>query len=408
MLQDSFTPVVRFAVMSDVHIEDNYNPERERFATAWKVANNFAAESQTYNKLDAVFLVGDIATSGTLPQYYAIRDIIAANKLPETRLVYSLAGHEHREQIDVAEARLREIFGMEPDQHLVINGFHFIAMSTTKSATSKNTGYDEAKRTWYEEKIREAIADDPECPIFAFQHPHPANTCYGAIEWGTPDLLDIQRKYPQLITFSGHSHAPINDPRSIWQGDFTSLGTGSLAYFELDEFDKVYGTVPPDSQICAQFYIVEADAQKRVRVLAYDIITGRFFDQCWMIEKAWDKSTFTYTDDRPGSECAPYFAETDAISLDAVGENEVMLSFPQAEIDAFRVNAYYLTLTNESGAEVRTESVWSHYYLNDMPARMSWTLKDLQPGTTYTATVTATNFWAKRSENALTCTFTTK
>ena len=68
MLQDSFTPVVRFAVMSDVHIEDNYNPARERFATAWKVANNFAAESKTYNKLDAVFLVGDIATSGTLPQ----------------------------------------------------------------------------------------------------------------------------------------------------------------------------------------------------------------------------------------------------------------------------------------------------------------------------------------------------
>ena len=409
MMQNSFTPVVRFAVTSDIHFEDDYRSERERLATAMQVANRFAEESAAYPKLDAFFIAGDAASSGTMVQYEALLEIIKAHKKPETELVYSLAGHEYRDVgIEGAWDRLRTLFGMEPDRHLVINGFHFISLSAGESPTSKSNGYNAEKSAWYEAQIQAAIADDPQRPIFSFQHPHPENTCYGSAEWGTTDLLEIQRKYPQLITFSGHSHAPINDPRSIWQGDFTSIGTGSFAYFELDEFDKVYGTVPPDSQICAQFHIVEADAEKRVRVLSYDVITGRFFDQCWLIEKAWDKSSFVYTNDRPGSECAPYFAEADAISVDSVTAESVTISFPQAQIDAFRVNAYYLPLCDENGQEVRTESVWSHYYLNDMPTRMTWTLKELAPKTTYTATIYATNFWAKRSPNMLQCTFTTK
>jgi hypothetical protein len=33
-----------------------------------------------------------------------------------------------------------------------------------------------------------------------------------------------------VVNFCGHSHSPLTDPRSIWQGDYTSLNTGSLAY----------------------------------------------------------------------------------------------------------------------------------------------------------------------------------
>jgi hypothetical protein len=82
---------------------------------------------------------------------------------------------------------------------------------------------------------------------------------YGSINWGEDDIIAILNDYPQVIDFSGHSHAPINDPRSIHQKYITSLNTGSLSYFELDEFDLMYGTVPPDAKQCAQFYIVEVN-----------------------------------------------------------------------------------------------------------------------------------------------------
>ena len=40
-------------------------------------------------------------------------------------------------------------------------------------------------------------------------------------------VSDVLAKYPQVVTFSGHLHFPLNDPRSIWQASFTSFGCGS-------------------------------------------------------------------------------------------------------------------------------------------------------------------------------------
>ena len=52
--------------------------------------------------------------------------------------------------------------------------------------------------------------------------------------WGVKELTDILEKYPQVVDFAGHSHFPMNDPRSIWQGDYTALNTGTLSYYEMD------------------------------------------------------------------------------------------------------------------------------------------------------------------------------
>ena len=85
--------------------------------------------------------------------------------------------------------------------------------------------------------------DDPEKPIFVFLHQHIKDTVYGSQEWGTQDSAKINavlKEYPQVITFSGHSHYPLDDPRSIHQKDFTSVGTSSVSYMEV-EGGKVQG-----------------------------------------------------------------------------------------------------------------------------------------------------------------------
>ena len=87
---------------------------------------------------------------------------------------------------------------------------------------------------WAKEELKKAAEDDPTKPIFVQQHYHITNTVYGSDLWGTDVFTSILNKYPQVIDFSGHSHYPINDPRSIWQGRFTALGCGTLAYFELE------------------------------------------------------------------------------------------------------------------------------------------------------------------------------
>ena len=73
---------------------------------------------------------------------------------------------------------------------------------------------------------------DPAKPFFYFQHPHPKDTCYGSWAWGHDGGQSTRAlsRFPNAVAFSGHSHYSLLDERSIWQGEFTSIGTGSLRY----------------------------------------------------------------------------------------------------------------------------------------------------------------------------------
>ena len=73
---------------------------------------------------------------------------------------------------------------------------------------------------------------DPKLPFFYFQHPIPKDTCYGSWAWGQDAGVStrVLSGYSNAIAFSGHSHYSLLDERSIWQGAFTSIGTGSLRY----------------------------------------------------------------------------------------------------------------------------------------------------------------------------------
>ena len=56
--------------------------------------------------------------------------------------------------------------------------------------------------------------------------------------------------YPNAVAFSGHSHYPLTDERSVWQGAFTSIGTASLSYIAVPE---------------KEFYENARDDEKRVK-----------------------------------------------------------------------------------------------------------------------------------------------
>ncbi|MBQ6010693.1 MAG: metallophosphoesterase, partial [Kiritimatiellae bacterium] len=77
---------------------------------------------------------------------------------------------------------------------------------------------------------------DPSRPFFYVQHPHPRDTVYGKCAWGMDDgsATKLLSAFPQAIAFSGHSHEPLTNEKSIWRGAFTSVGTGSLRYLAAD------------------------------------------------------------------------------------------------------------------------------------------------------------------------------
>lgn len=82
-------------------------------------------------------------------------------------------------------------------------------------------------------------------PFFYFQHTHPKGTCSTSQVWGQDDgsSTALLGRYPNVICFSGHSHTTLTDERTIWQGDFTSVGTASLKYLNLVGKDHENGKV---------------------------------------------------------------------------------------------------------------------------------------------------------------------
>lgn len=398
MNSSDFIPAIRFAVVSDVHIKDEPCVEAERFDKAIKCAYKLAENDYNYKSLDAFVVVGDFANSGTEIQMKKAKQILDDNiDYDKTKVILSIASHEYNTNgVEGANKRLKEILGSEPDNHEIINGFHFVSVSPSNSCN-----FNDEKKAWVATQLEEAAKDDRKKPIFMFQHPHNSGTVYGSILWGEDDLISTYMNYPQIVDFSGHSHAPINDPRSVHQQHFSSFGTGTLSYFELDEFDKYYGTVPVKSKQAAQMLIVEADKDNRVRVYPYDVLTENFFPFEWKIDVPSDPSTFTYTNQRYKTATCPYF-EKDAKSIVSdITENSFMLEFDQAKSDDEYVNSYDIIVKNKNGEIVKQLSIWSEYYFYDMPKSLSLKIDGLESHNLYSVTVKANSFWFTSSENTL-------
>ena len=388
-----FTPKIRMVVMSDIHTKKNKDCiELSRLRKGLDFAYSYAENSE-YKKIDAFVAVGDFVDRGSEEEFLNFKEVLDEKLKPETSVTLFMASHEYSEGEDAAKEKLQRIFGMHYFAHKVINGFHLIGVSCTNGCRFKD-----AEREFTANALKEASSNSLQKPIFFFQHPHVQDTVYGSICWGDDGLYEILSNYPQIITFSGHSHCPINDPRSVHQEYFTSFGTGSLSYFEMDEFGKLGGTIPSDKNECAQYLIVEADESNRVRVYPVDILTKKFFRDPWEIDAPSDPSTYIYTSRRALEEKPSHF-DSDAFITAEKTKNGVKLVFSQAKGDE-RVNDYIIRLKNENGAIVKQASVWSHYYLFDMPETVSAEIKDVAAGR-YTVEITARGFWKTPSDNRL-------
>ena len=88
--------------------------------------------------------------------------------------------------------------------------------------------------------------------------------------------MAVLEKYPQVIDFSGHSHYAANDPRSIRQGRFTTVNTGSTCA-QMSNLNYL-GTedAPGDTGVC---WIVEVDADGNTRLQLLDLANHRFFEK---------------------------------------------------------------------------------------------------------------------------------
>ena len=394
---DIFNPILRFAVCSDIH---NRN---DRFCAMMDACYAYADAAAGYRKLDAVLIGGDFTNSGFYDEMVQFKAALDASLRRETVPILCIGNHEYfackrrnETEYGTTEQKFRAVFGAEPDAVYQINGFTFLAASYDESGKHF---FGREKRGFYRQALKTARLHSREKPIFVLQHPHPALTVYGSWYWADFTTGRLWRKTPNVVNFSGHSHYPMNDPRSIWQGSYTALGTGSLKYFEIEKELRCgfYGSVP---DAAAQFYIVEADAKGSLMIRCYDLNTASFFGAPYYIDKPADKGSYRYTyQNQRRADASPAFPPSPVFSLTQDCRGNHLLTFSVAA-DRFAVHDYKIKVQDIFGRTVYSDSHLSEYYLLSRDSRyITVNLgRRLQKGREYTISVWACNCYYRLSK----------
>ena len=145
------------------------------------------------------------------------------------------------------------VFSQSPYTHYVVNGFHFIGASP--DCSSMTDGYSKML-PWLKEQIEIAVKDSKTKPIFVTTHNSALNTVYGSDDWGDKGIYDLFKNHPNIVNLSGHLHYSLLDERSFHQNDYTTLGTQSISYTEMEK-GKANGTVPPNAYMTPMGYIFD-------------------------------------------------------------------------------------------------------------------------------------------------------
>ena len=187
-----------------------------------------------------------------------------------------------------------------------------------------------------------------EKPFFYIQHPHPMGVM--PYFWSGDDgtITAALSEFPNAVALTGHSHAPIVDERSIWQGAFTCVNAGSLKYTEIGggrENSRTFGQVDPKTKQMNFIWgpdgapVMVMDVYDDALVFSrYDVIAKQPIGADWIVPWTDGKGTGFSLEDRAKRESVPQFADGAKVSVSeqrgknraGVETDQVVVSFPNA------------------------------------------------------------------------------
>ncbi len=423
---DENSIVLSLGVISDTHIGNGYGSEEKFHNVLTQLVE------ATDGKLDGVLVVGDLINVASEKQMADFKRLYEEVLDPaEVPMVYTIGNHDMNPQYrwtreSVAQhAVFHTILG--PDyfltdkdpvmrdslecRHCVIGNYHILCLTPDHSSPIT---YNPAVLEWLEARLKEITAKNPKQYIILLTHPMIYGTCYGSVlqdtytrmgdYWSTKELTGILSRYPQVITFGGHLHFPLNDPRSIWQGAFTSVGTASTSYMAIDNGqyeDMATVTVMRGAGKFSQGLLLQFDKKGNARLTRMDFYNKAVIGDLWELPAPR----------KDLSHLARYNHETLRAQntppvLSSAEFKNGKLYFAAGTDDEF-VHHYRITLYKD-GEPVALKKILADFYQVPLPSLMKpaykLSLADLKEGE-YTAEIVAVDSWDAQSE-PITCTFT--
>ena len=395
---DDFVPVLRFIASSDTHVRDDSDVTAQRIGKMLSLVYGIAEEDENYDKLDAILIAGDLTNDGTKTEFDKFSKAVKDSLKGDTRFLGVVA--KNHDGYKMSRTELRDYYnkdtGNDADFNVVINGYHFIGLSASPNNAEH---YDKAQIKWLDEQLKNATAENPDKPVFVMHHEHNRDTVYGSSSydgWGVTFFNDTLKKYPQVVDFSGHSHYPLNDPRSIWQGEYTAIGTGAIYYSEFTiDLKRTYH--PADSNDTATCWIAEVDAANRLRLRGMDVEAGECLCE-YILENPANPENREYTPEkRKAASKAPEF-DKDAKAEVTATPGGCRITVPAAASkDGMPVVLYRANAKNSLG--IKSADTWTlpSYYRAVEQDEIELNLFGLPKGD-YTVSVVAENAYGGDSE----------
>lgn len=310
---DDSNIVLSLGVISDVHIDGAATDAGLKFRSALQQLKE-TASLKDKDGLDGIVIAGDLIDGAYRKKsLYCQTDyfkeiyesVLDPHKVP---LVYTVGNHDVFRQWNantVSEAKnLRNSLGKdyflcdtEPVmgttyecRHCVIGDCHILCV--TPISHDVPATYDPIALKWLDARLGNITRENPDRFVLVISHPMIYNTVYGSdlvcgkLAWYTEELKGILAKYPQAVSFGGHLHFPLNDPRSIWQGEFTAMGCGSVRYMALENggYEYMAGvTIMKDRNEFSQGLLLQFDANGNMRATRMDFYNKASIGEPWTV-----------------------------------------------------------------------------------------------------------------------------
>lgn len=286
---------MRIGIISDVQMNTDIQDWGER-----NLEKAFAMLGKM--DIDLLFHVGDLANNTHLAvfdKYIAIKKKYFADKMPPE--IFCTGNHEFWTTKDPLSAMkhhagICEKLSMKADNpyHEVINGYDILSLVDEEAPAYKKELLEKLKG-----ELNKAVARDSKKPIFLLTHFPPAETMVGSYgSSGSRELRELLDKYPQVISFSGHTHDPLENERAIWQKEFTAITTSTLSYVCSSD-DGYYNScngILPYAREGLQFMMMELH-KDHILIHRYHAEDEREIqkDSPWNIPLPFEKENAPYT-----------------------------------------------------------------------------------------------------------------
>lgn len=419
------THLLRIGILSDIHVSSvNWGDrQHERFEKALLFFKN--------KGVDGVLITGDLQENSevsiAMENIEEVTDIWFQvfpdniNDLTGERVEPMFIYGNHDKGLVDAEYWPERLGEFEEAWIREIKGYQFVGVHYTKEWS--DTAASLASRA-------EVLSEDK--PFFFAQHQPIKGTLFdcgeGLLGTGAP-MLDILKKYENCVVFSGHTHIPLTDERSIWQSNskkapqFTAVNCATINYGWIQSSTNNL-SINGDADITqhAMYMVVDGSNVTLERYSLCDMTLSYNPDGTnsvdmekvtslgapWIFDATQKKDKIYDYEDRAEAAMQPVFGQDAQLEITSIGTTYVNISVPPVRVDAPEgfsdiVQSYLLEAVDPETDEVMASSeVASEHHADLSESRLYrdiyMGIDDLEPGKTYILKVYARESYQKLSE----------